>query len=255
MKPLDLGIKKELVAKAGIPIDPPLPIDKPTTFFKAHVFPIAVLEKVEFVPEFETKDKQTEEVTKQPILRFIYKDTKNSEKKITDIIYPIDMAGDDKAQIKLDGLQKSIKHIFEELVGSDKFVEEEFAGTSFAELFENVANAFNKYTTTKTIKVEGADTPIVVPLYTLMPFYLKLVFFNGRLTPTMFPNFVQKAYNKTGVQIPCELSVGKKDTIVNKTDAKPAGNAGGLRDNGFGGAGAGVFGMDSGAAGDMVFPE
>ena len=71
----------------------------------------------------------------------------------------------------------------------------------------------------------------------------------------MYPNFVQRAYvNKaTGtVQVPCELSIGKKDTIVNKVDAKPAGQ-GGARDNALGGAGA--FGMENEAMGDMVFPE
>ena len=86
--------------------------------------------------------------------------------------------------------------------------------------------------------------------------YLKLVWYNNRLSPTMFPNFVQKAFvNKsTGiVQVPCELAITKKDIIVNKADAKPAAGVGG-RGAGFGGAPA--FGMaDSEGMDDMVFPE
>ena len=74
------------------------------------------------------------------------------------------------------------------------------------------------------------------------------------MSPTMFPNFVQRAYTSKGgqtIQVPCELSIGKKDLIVNKADAKPA--SGGARDAGFGSA---PFGMEMGAgAEDMVFPE
>lgn len=253
---LNLGIKKDLVAKAGIPINPPLPIEKPTAHFKSHIFPIAVLEKVEYVAEQVSTDRQTGEETKQPVLRFIYKDTVNAEKKITTIHYPIDPE-DDKFELKLDGLQKSIKHVFEEIIGADKFVEEDFAGTSFKELFENVQKAFDKHTSKKTIKKAGEEDRVVdVKSYTLVPFYLKLTYFNNRLSPPMFPNFVQRAYATKGgqtVQVACELSIGKKDTIVNKADAKPAAN-GGARDNGFGASAP--FGMEmGGGADDMVFPE
>lgn len=256
---MNLGIKKDLVAKAGIPINPPMPIDKPNAIFKTHIFPIAVLESVEFLPDYETTDRQTDEVTTQPVLRFIYKDTQNSEKKITDTIYPLDPT-DDKFAMKLDALQKSIKHVYEEIFGAEKFIEEEFAGTTFAELFENVGKAFNKHTITKVVKKavkEGdADETKVYKTYSTVQMYLKLVWYNNRLSPTMFPNFVQKAFvNKsTGiVQVPCELSINKKDIIVNKTDAKPAAGVGG-RGAGFGGAPA--FGMaDTEGMDDMVFPE
>jgi len=253
---LNLGIKKDLVAKAGIPIDPPLPIDKPTQFFKAHKFPIAILEKVEYDPAQKSVDKQTGEESFSPVLNFIYKDTVNHEKKITDKYFPLDPESD-SFEVRLEGMQKSIKHIFEEIIGADKFDEADFTGTSFPEFFNNVANAFNKVTIDKTVKVEGKEEPEVVPTktYTLVPVYLKLVYFNGRLGSPMFPNFVQKAYakGKEGtIQTVCELAIGKKDIIVNKADAKPAAQ-GGARDNGFGGAG--VFGMDMGAAADMVFPE
>lgn len=256
---MNLGIKKDLVAKAGIPINPPIAIDKPNAIFKSHIFPIATLENVEFVPEFETKDRQTDEITKQPVLRITYKDTQNSEKKITSIDYPLD-PDDDKFELKLDGMQKSIKHLFEEVLGADKFVEEDFAGTSFAEFFENVANAFNKHEATiivkKATKEDEKDITKVIKKYTQVPMYLKLVYFNNRLSPTMFPNFVQRAFvTVKGVttQVPCELSVNKKDAIVNKADAKPAASNAGARGAGFG---AGAFGMaDMDGAEDMVFPE
>jgi len=258
---LNLGIKKELVAKAGIPIDPPLAIDKPTQHFKTHKFPIVLLEKVEFDPAQKNVDRQTGEESFSPVLNFIYKDTVNGEKKITDKYFPLDPESD-SFEVRLEGMQKSIKHVFEEIVGADHFDEADFAGTSFAELFENVANAFNKFTTEKTIKkevAEGAEPEtktIKIKNYTQVPVYLKLVYFNGRLAPPMFPNFVQRAYAKGGnatVQTVCELGIGKKDIIVNKADAKPANAQSGARDQGFGGAG--VFGMDMGAASDMVFPE
>lgn len=258
-----VGIKKDLVAKAGIPINPPLPIEKPTAYFKSHVFPIATLESVTFVPDQKSEDRQTGEITEQPVLKFTYKDTVNPEKKITDTIYPLD-EDDEKFDMKLDGMQKSIKHVFEELIGADKFNEEDFGaeGTTshevFGSLFKNAADAFNKFVTTKIVK-KGEngeeDTKKSIPSYTLVPFYLKLTYFNGRLSPTMFPNFVQRAYQVKGnqtVQVACELAIGKKDAIVNKADAKPA-SAGGARDAGFGATGA--FGMDMSAADDMVFPE
>jgi len=258
---LNLGIKKDLVAKAGIPIDPPIAIDKPTQHFKSHKFPIALLEKVEFDPAQKMVDKQTQEESFSPVLNFVYKDTVNSEKKITDKYFPLDPESD-SFDVRLEGMQKSIKHVFEEIIGADKFEEADFAGTSFEELFKNVANAFNKVTNDKTIKVEnpakGAEATKVVKVkaYTQVPVYLKLVYFNGRLAPPMFPNFVQRAYakGKEGtIQTVCELGINKKDTIVNKADAKPA--TGGARDQGFGGAGVFGTGMDMGAAGDMVFPE
>lgn len=258
---LDLGIKKDLVAKAGIPIDLPQVIDKPTQYFKTHKFPIAILESVEYNPSQEMVDRQTQEKSYAPVLNFIYKDTVNPEKKITDKYFPID-TDDDKFETKLDGLQKSIKHVFEEIVGADKFDEADFAGKSFAELFENVAKAFNKFVVSKTVKRTGeiaegeADTEVIkVKAYTLVPVYLKLIVFNNRAQTPMFPNYVQKAYAKKDnatVQTVCELSIGAKESIVNKADAKPAAQ-GGARDNGFGGGMA--FGMDAGAAGDMVFPE
>jgi hypothetical protein len=256
---MNLGIKKDLVSKAGIPINAPIAVDKPNAIFRTHIFPIAVLESVEFLPEFETTDRQTDEVTTQPIVRMVYKDTQNSEKKISVNMYPLE-EGDDKFATKLDGMQKSIKHVFEEVFGADKFVEEEFAGTTFAELFENVGKAFNKHTITKVIKKATNETEKDVTksikAYTQVPLYLKLVWFNNRLAPTMFPNFVQKAYSTKGnvtTQVPCELSISKRDIILNKTDAKPA-TATGARGAGFGGGAA--FGMsEAEGMDDMVFPE
>lgn len=247
---MNLGIKKDLVAKAGIPVNPPLPIDKPNEYFKTHEFPIVTIESVTFLPNFETTDRNTDEVTTQPVLQVVYKDTKNTEKKLTSTYYPLDPA-DEKFDIKLEGLQKSIKHIFEESIGADKFEEEDFAGTTFAELFENIAKAFNKFTFNKASKDTNAE-PKVIKTYTIVPLYLKTVYYNSRLQVPMYPNFVQKATRVIGNetrQVPCELLISKKDVIVNKADAKPASSA---RDRGFGGASA--FGMVEGAD-DMVFPD
>jgi hypothetical protein len=257
MNALNLGIKKDLVAKAGIPIDPPIAIDKATPFFKSYIFPIVLLSSVTFVPDQVTKDSQTQEETTQPVLKFVFTDTQNGEKKITDVYYPLDPT-DDKFEMKLEGLQKSIKHIFEETIGASHFNEEDFSGTSFAELFENSANAFNKI---KTIKKPATETSeeVSVLSFTTVPMYFKVVYYNNRLITPMYPNFVQRAYIKKDnsvLQVPCELAVGKKDVVINKSDAKPAASGMGVRGNGFGGAVAG-FGLDasSGAMEDMVFPE
>jgi hypothetical protein len=255
---MNLGIKKDLVAKAGIPINPPLPVEKATPIFRTHVFPIAIVESVTFLPKFETTDRQTDEVTVQPVLQIVYKDVQNAEKKITVTVYPLDPT-DDKFDMKLDAMQKSIKHLFEEIFGADKFIEEKFAGTSFEELFENVGKAFNEHTITKVIKKsteEGvADVTKTIQSYTQIQMYLKLVWYNNRLSPTMFPNFVQRAFkviNNVVTQVPCELSITKKDIIVNKADAKPSGA--GARGAGFGATSA--FGMsDTEGVDDMVFPE
>jgi len=252
---MNLGIKNDLVAKAGIPINPPLPIKEPNAYFKSHIFPIATLEKVEYVAEQVTKDRQTNEETTQPVIKFTYKDKQNPEKKITSIYYGIE-ADDEKWDIKLEGLQKSIKHIFEEIIGADKFDEKDFSGSTFAELFENSANAFNKVTYTLPIKKgeEENSTPVVVPFYTTVPIYIKLTYYNNRLGVPMYPNFIQRAFvsKPTGTtQLICELAVGKGDVIINKADAKPA--TGSARDNALGGAGA--FGIADSAMGDMVFPD
>lgn len=257
MSTLNLGIKKDLVAKAGIPVDPPIAIDKATPFFKSYVFPIVLLTSVTFVADQITKDAQTQEETSQPVLKFVFTDTENSEKKITDVYYPIDPA-DDKFEMKLEALQKSIKHIYEETIGASHFKEEEFGGSTFAELFENAADAFNKVKVVKKAATEDSEEVSVLS-FTTVPMYFKVVYYNNRLITPMYPNFVQRAYAKKAnalVQVSCELAVGKKDVVVNKSDAKPA-SAIGARGNGFGAMGGAGFGLDanSGAMDDMMFPE
>ena len=255
------GISKDLQAKAGIPISAPLPLDKPTPLFsKGYSFPLAVLESVTFVPEKKTEDRQTKEVTLQPVLEFVFRDNNNPEKKITSIRYAID-EDDDKFDVKHEGLTKSIKHIFEELVGEDKFNEDDFSAESHAELFEKTAIAFNKYTVKQTKKVKDAEDVIVeVPIYKTHVFYLKLVYFSSRLGLPMYPNFIQKAFKPTKdglIQIPCELSKGQKDEFVDKSSASPASSNGSGRENSFGVPGGGsAFGMpmDMGNLPDMNFP-
>lgn len=256
------GIKKDLQAKAGIPISAPLPIDKPTPLFsKGFSFPLAVLESVKFDPAKKSEDRQTKEITESPVLEMVFRDHTNPEKKITSIRYPLN-EDDDTFDIKHEGLTKSIKHIFEEAVGEDKFDEDDFSADSYAELFEKTAKAFAKYTVNQTKKgKDGAeDTVVAVPIYKTKVFYLKLTYFNSRLSPPMFPNFLQPAFktvNNNTVQVPCELSVLKKDAIVDKSNAQPASGGSG-REGSFGlPAGGSAFGMpmDMGNIPNMDFPD
>ncbi len=217
-----LGIRKDLEAKAGIPINTAKKLtDNNPQFPTGYEFPMGRLVNVVF-----TKDKEVgQDKTPTPVLAFVFKGDK--DKQFTSMEFPLDF-DDAKFDTKLEALQKRLRHIYDETIGTDKFVEGSMDGDTFAELFENVANAFNSQTRTTG---EG-DEAKTVKLYADGLHYLKLVYYQTRLQFPMFPNFIQKAFKGTVAQA-CELriTVGS-DELEPKVKAKVSGFNGGGNDLG-----------------------
>ncbi len=230
-----LGIRKDLEAKAGIPISTAKRLDGNNPQYPTgYEFPLVKLVNVVF-----TADKEVgQDKVPTPVIAFVFKG--EGDKQFTGMEFPLDY-DDAKFDMKLEALQKRLRHIFDETIGTDKFVEGSMDGDTFAELFENVAKAFNAVTVTKG---EG-ETAKQVKLYAEGTHYFKLVYYQTRLQIPMFPNFIQRAIvNKQAV--PCELriTVGT-DELEPKAKAKASGF--GATGNGLGGEGfnVGNMGMDS----------
>lgn len=227
-----LGIKKDLQAKAGIPIPAPKKLDKATPLFpNAWEFPVANLVNVIYE---EAKTITRNSVEEQvPALTLVYK-TKDG-KQFTQVEFPIDF-DDAKFDNKHQALTQRIKHIFEETIGESKF--EEVEAETFEELFGKVAAMFNKHTTTTG---EG-DSAKTTKNYARTPVYLKLIYYKDRLQVPMYPNMIQRAVGSNG-QVPCELMINPTyDAVEPQAKAKP--NAGGMGGYG-GGTDASFGGFDS----------
>lgn len=226
-----LGIKKDLQAKAGIPIPAPKKLDKHTALFpNGWEFPVANLVNVTFDAEKSISRNGVEE--KVPALTFVYK--AKDGKQFTQVEFPIDM-DDEKFDNKHTALTQRIKHIFEEVLGESKF--EEIEADTYAELFEKTAAMFNKHVGTKG---EGEDAK-KFKLYSTTPIYLKLVYYKDRLQVPMYPNIVQRAMGSNG-QVPCELMINVTyDKTEPEAKAKANSSYGGGTDNQFGGGDFGDF--------------
>ena len=125
-----LGIKKDLQAKAGIPIPAPKRLDKHTAQFpNGWEFPVANLVNVVFEGEKSISRNGVEE--KVPALTFVYK--AKDGKQFTQVEFPIDM-DDEKFDNKHNALTQRIKHIFEEVLGESKF--EEIEADTYAESWD-----------------------------------------------------------------------------------------------------------------------
>lgn len=229
-----LGIRKDLEAKAGIPISTAKKLSAPTQQYPTgYEFPTARLVNVVF-----TADKEVgQDKTPTPVIAFIFKG--EADKQFTSMEFPLDY-DDAKFDMKLEALQKRLRHIFDETIGTDKFVEGSMDGDTFAELFENVAKAFNSFTVTKG---EG-DTAKTVKLYAEGTHYLKVVYYQTRVQVPMFPNFLQRAIvNK--IPVPCELRiVVGTDELEPKAKAKASG-FGATGNDLSGGFNVGNMGLDN----------
>ncbi len=230
-----LGIRKDLEAKAGIPVSTAKRLDSNNPQYPTgYEFPLVKLVNVVFTPNKEVgQDK-----VPTPVIAFVFKG--EGDKQFTGMEFPLDYE-DAKFDMKLEALQKRLRHIFDETIGTDKFVEGSMDGDTFAELFENVAKAFNAVTITKG---EG-DAAKTVKLYAEGTHYFKVIYYQTRLQIPMFPNFIQRAKIGNSV-VPCELRiVVGTDELEPKAKAKASGfNAGG-GDLGGGGFNVGNMGMDS----------
>lgn len=187
-----LGISKDIDAKSSIPISAPAKLPNRTSQYpNGYLFPIANLVKVSFDPEKVVKRNGFED--KVPSLLFLFK-TKDG-KQYSHNEFPLDDT-DTKWDMKYEALQRRIKHVFEETVGSSKF--EEFSATDFSEFFKKTAELFNKHTVTKDEKV--------IPVYYTTPVYVKLTYYQTRAQFGLYPNLIQRAQNGD-VVLPCELIV------------------------------------------------
>ncbi len=228
-KPSKFGIKKDLQSSAGIPINAPFKLEKRTEFYpNSWEFPIVQLVRVSFDPEKEINRNGDKENV--PVLQYVFV-TKNG-KQFTHIEFPLD-EDDAKFEDKASQLQQRIKHIFDATVGANKFKEGSMEGNTIAELFENVANAFNAE---KITKGEG-ELAKTVTLYSQTFVYLKLVYYQTRIQMPMFPNFIQRAFNGPQ-QLVCELTINPKyDKVEATAPAASGANAqySGGTNNSFGG--------------------
>ena len=225
-----LGIKKDLQSSAGIPINAPARLDKRTEFYpNSWEFPIVQLVKVSFNPAKEIN--RNGEVETTPVLQFVF--VTKGGKQFTHIEFPIE-EDDAKFEDKVGYLQQRVKHIYDAVVGASKFKENSMEGDTFAELFENIANAFNAEVITKG---EG-ELAKTVTLYSMNFAYLKLVYYQTRIQMPMFPNFIQKAFNGSQ-QLVCELAVNPKYDKVEATAPAQANTQqySGGTSNSFGGGG------------------
>jgi len=211
-----LGIRKDLEAKAGIPVDTAKKLESNNPQFPTgYKFPIVKLVNVVFTPNKEVE--RNGEKIPTPILSFVFKG--EGDKQFTSVEFPLDY-DDAKFDMKLEALQKRLRHIFDETIGTDKFVEGSMDGDTFAELFENVAKAFNSFTTTRG-EGENAKT---VKLYAEHTHYFKVIYYQTRLQIPMFPNFIQRVLGTDKQPVPCELRiVVGTDELEPKAKAKVSG--------------------------------
>jgi len=229
-----LGISKDVQAKAGIPIGAPVKLDKRTEQYpNSYEFPIVKLVKVYCDPAKEMKRNGETEI--KPVLSFTF--VTSTGKQSTHIEFPID-DDDDAFDSKLEEMQQRIKHIFDETVGHDHFVEGSMEGGDFTEFFTNVAKSFNAKTVTRG-EGENAKTN---PYFTTTSAYLKLTYYKERAQMPKFPNFIQRAFNGA-VMIPCELVINAKYDKLEPQVQAAAPQYGGGNNTTFGGGGDSFGGL------------
>jgi hypothetical protein len=231
-----LGISKDLEAKAGIPIPAPRKLDARHSMFpNGYEFPICKLVKVHFDPAKEIKRNDT--VTPTPVVIFVFI-TKDG-KQFTHLEFPVE-DDDENFDKKHEQIQQRIKHIFDETVGASKFIEGSMNGGTYAEFFSNVAKSFN--TDQTAVAVKESDTPKSIPTYSKTEVYWKITYYQTRLQVPLYPNFIQKAFNGKGEQIPCELQINPQyDKLVAQEKAKPAAPYAGGTNAEYGGGAAGGY--------------
>lgn len=217
-----LGIKKDLQSSAGIPVSAPYEMkEREPLYPKGFWYPLVRLVNVHYNPTKEVKQPDGSK-KETPVLSFTFVEKDNSQKQLTAIFFPV--AEDDaKWDLKVGALQQGIKHIYENTVGLSHFKEEDFAGDTFAELFENVAKAFNSVTS--PVKGKEGEEAKDVATYKQQVVYLKTVYNGSKLQLPMFPNYVQAAFGSKG-QVPCEFGYDPKYDIYKPKEKKAGGTSG-----------------------------
>lgn len=221
------GVSKDTQSSSGLPIPAPYRAERSNQFPNKHVFPIAKLVKVHFDPNKAIK----QETEHTPALTFVFVASGTPKKQFTHVEFPIDDT-DPKFEAKQGWMMGRIKHFFDETVGAKNFVDGSMEGDSFAELFENIAKAFNNVTYLEGTEEEGKRLPV----YTKVPVYIKLVYNKSRLQFGLFPNLIQRAM-KGAEFVPCELLIDAKyDTIDPQVSAPISAGGGSMTGANFGAA-------------------
>lgn len=218
----NLGVSKDLRTSAGIPISAPIKLKERTPLYpNGYEFPIVRLVKVEFVEKKEIK--RNDIVTELPVIQFILKG--DDDRQYTHIEFPVDESlSDDEFETKHTELQTRIKHIYDEVIGANKFVEGCTDSSNYKDFFRLFAEAFNKETV--TILGKDANSPSkVVPLYYTRKVYFKVTYYQTRLQLPKYPNFIQRAVNDKGEAIACQLVINLKYDKLEPTLPAKAQNA------------------------------
>lgn len=199
---LQFGITKDTKSKNRVPIDVPT-LDESGKY----VFPVAVLRKVEFVPDYEYKK------GKADILRFTFSDVKG-EREHTHIEWPFEL-DNEKAEGKLDMLNQRIKHMYEAFA---TFPEKAIGAKTktFGEFYKAVEVAFN------TDNEKGPIYKTKEGKYIM--FFLKVIWNRGNRNLPYSPNFMERTDGKSKYASTLEINT-KYDDVLNKAAAMDFGGS------------------------------
>lgn len=209
-----IKLSKNLEGSSNVKMTNIVPLDKPTKLFpKGYSFPMGKLVKVESVP-YET-EVMGEKVSSKRLV-FTYREV-GQDKKGSIQVAEFAPKEDDKFEKNLDYLNRRIMHVFENTIGKGKMAEDIEAET-FDEYFDKVADEFNKHT--------YIDNDKTRKVYAKFPLYLKVLYGTGnnsnRQQLPLFPNFVEKAFNEKGEQLPCSLDINPSRDIIASTASAPS---------------------------------
>lgn len=219
------GISKEQQGSNIVNIPAPVKLSSHNPLFPlGYEFPIAKIVNIAVDPAKKMKESGLE--VEKPVLIIVFKDAK--ARQFTHMEFPIN-DDDEKFDSKMDWLNQRIKHIWDEVIGADKFPANGIGSDAkdFGEFYTAVAAAFNSF----GIKKEGTEQ--VAHPYATVPLYLKLTYNGDRLNLPLFPNFIQRA--KSGdKQVPCEKLLINPNRDAIEIKAKQTTYSGGT-DHAFGG--------------------
>lgn len=217
---MNFKIDENVKSEERKPIKPPKEFsvkDNPkmaSVFPNGYKFPVAELSEVSMSEDYEDKNgdiRQTLSFT------FVEK-SKETTKEHIHTEYDIE-SDDEKLDVKLEGMKSRIKHIFENTIG--KFVPMGDNASNFKELFKDIEAKFNEKNEEGNLAFKGNKC------------YIKVTYYNGRLSFPLYPSFLQIAKDKN---TKCLLDVNKKrdnivddgDTGSNNPPSVPGSNSGGV---------------------------
>ena len=228
-----IKLNKSLEGSSTVKMTNVTPLDKPTTMFpKGFSYPMARLVKVASV-EYETEVMGQKSTAKR--LEFTYREV-GADKKGTLVVSEFAPKEDANQEKNLDYLQRRVMHVFENTIGKGR-MQNDIEAETFDEFFDKLAVEFNSHTYDK----EGKEAK----MYSRTPVYLKVLYGTGnnsnRQQLPLFPNYIEKAFNEKGVQVPCSLDINPSRDIISAPTVPTSNmpNAGMGTNNLLGGGGLG----------------